>query len=114
MKNKSTNSTNKITKNELKKQLHHLGIKVEGNYVKKSEIKKVILKKTTASAQIRDLMGCLYQTLGNKRYLHDFETILERLGELSAQDQQTIRYLCQDLRGLSSKAHESRKSPWQF
>lgn len=32
----------KLTKNELKKQLSRLGIKVVGNYVRKSDVKKII------------------------------------------------------------------------
>lgn len=48
--------------------------------------------------EVKYLMSALYQLLGNKRYLHDFEQILTtRFDNLDGDEKQTIMYLVRDL-----------------
>ena len=44
------------------------------------------------------LMSALYQLLGNKRYLHDFEQMLTtRFDNMNGFEKQTVMYLVRDL-----------------
>jgi hypothetical protein len=49
------------------------------------------------SALISSLIRALAQTVGNKRYLHDLENLLNKL-ELTPHDEETIWYLIRDLK----------------
>jgi hypothetical protein len=46
----------------------------------------------------------LRQLLGSKRYLNDLEALLTRLGDLSAEEWQTLRYLAHDLRDIKDNS----------
>jgi hypothetical protein len=52
-----------------------------------------------ANHSLKYLMSSLYQLLGNKRYLKDFETILDRI-VLEPKDNETIMYLVKDLNNV--------------
>jgi len=56
----------KLTKYELKKQLKSLGIKVEGNYVRKSDIKKIIAEDEEESSDKTYKIIRFYQKLHPK------------------------------------------------
>ena len=64
---------------------------------------------------MKELMKTLYVLLGNKRYLHDLEKILEKL-DLTPAERQTMEHLRNDLRNLQnelSQAKQKAKQPWR-
>lgn len=65
-----------------------------------------ILSEVVKANPTSQLMRSLYQALGNKRYLHDVEIILERL-ELTAAEENTLQMLSRDIANLHQEA--SRK-----
>lgn len=51
--------------------------------------------------KIEELKRVLKQVVGNKRYLGDIDTLLDKLPDLSPNEKQAIQYLMQDLEQLS-------------
>jgi hypothetical protein len=51
--------------------------------------------------EIKFLIQAFYQLLGNKRYIHDLEILLnEKLTDLTPHEQQTLMYLFHDLKSI--------------
>jgi len=104
-----------MNKEELKKELKVRGIFVTNDKIKKTDINKILASREG----IRYLMQTLYQILGNKKYLHDFEKLLkDKLGDLSPEDNETLMYLVRDLKQYSndqeSKLRKAKTQPWNF
>jgi hypothetical protein len=56
-------------------------------------------KAASASPAVRHLMSALYQSLGNKAFLRDLETLLvEKLTDLSPYDESTLNHLARAIR----------------
>jgi len=56
-------------------------------------------KAASASPAVRHLMSSLYQSLGNKAFLRDLETLLvEKLTDLSPYDESTLDHLAKAIR----------------
>jgi len=71
------------------------------------------MKATAKTESIRYLMRALYSTLGNKRYLHDFETLLnEKLADIAPNEDQILLYLARDISGIETASHAA-KQPWK-
>ena len=66
---------------------------------------------------IKDLIGALARSSGNKVYLRDIEKIFEeKLGDLTPTECETLRYLIRDLEGLSqlqSQVNRMKSQPWK-
>lgn len=60
---------------------------------------------------LRTLIQTLYQTLGNKRYLHDIEQMLSEI-ELTPEQQRAVLYLIQDLRHHEHQAVTRARRFW--
>lgn len=58
---------------------------------------------------IHQLMRSLYQSIGNKRYLHDLEIFLSKL-ELSPEEAQTLCYLSRDIENLKSDRDRAKRN----
>ena len=88
-----------MNKEELKSDLRALGITLKSNKISKSSIEKVL----ATNASVQTLIRSLYSVLGNKRYLHDLEDLLnEKFAELTSFEDETIMYLARDLKRLKS------------
>lgn len=57
---------------------------------------------------IQNLIRALYETVGNKRYMHSIEEMLKKLPDLTPAEREAIRYLASDLRQV--KIASDRKS----
>jgi len=67
--------------------------------------------------QIRNLIRALYHAVGNKRYMHDIEKVLEKLGELdlSRSEKESLQFLAIDLERLQNdcdRYQRQAKQPW--
>lgn len=57
---------------------------------------------------LRYLMKALYATVGNKRYLHDFDELLKaKLVDLEPRDNETLLMLARDISDLTSESSSS-------
>lgn len=59
--------------------------------------------------ETRHLLQALRQLVGNKIYLRDLEKTLEKLGDLSPQEKETLRFLARDLEDASRKVNQSNR-----
>ena len=57
-----------------------------------------------------NLIQALHSTIGNKRYLHDLEKLLEeKLKDLDSNDEQTLLYLAHDISDIGNDASNAKK-----
>ena len=66
-----------------------------------------------STSDAKEFISALYQTIGPKRYLHDLESVFDRV-EFTATEKQALRYLINDLRHLKSTSdqnHRNRYNP---
>jgi len=93
-----------MNKEELKKELEIRGILINKGKIKKSDIDKRLNSLVASTDGIRYLMQALYQMLGNKRYLHDLETLLkDKLGDLKPEENETLMFLTRDLKQYTNE-----------
>ena len=60
-------------------------------------------------SNVQNLIRALYETVGNKRYMHDIEELLKKLPELTPNEQAAIRFLASDLRQLKISADRKNR-----
>lgn len=69
-------------------------------------------KHNPLKVQIELVMAALRQLCGDKRYMHDLQKLLETLSG-DGQDQQTLRYLYQDLQQVHNDLSRAKRQPWR-
>lgn len=60
--------------------------------------------------EVVNLIRTLYQTIGNKRYMHSIEILLqEKLKDLTPEQKEALRFLASDLTQLKMEGDRKRR-----